>query len=127
MKTQINNLIEFHTAFEMPVLSTPQIPSVSRWELRNKLLIEEANELYAACMIGDIVGAADGLIDSLYILLGTACELGLQNKLEEMFAEVHRSNMSKLDDNGKPVKREDGKVIKSKNYSAPNLKVIIEG
>ena len=69
------------------------------------------NEEYLdACKNGDLVEVADALGDQLYILCGTILKHGLQNKIEEVFDEIQRSNMSKLDINGNPIFREDGKI-----------------
>ena len=72
-------------------------------------------------MAGDLVEVADALGDMLYILCGTIIEHGLQDKIEEVFAEIQRSNMTKLGADGKPIYREDGKVMKGPNYSPPDL------
>ena len=72
-------------------------------------------------MAGDLVEVADALGDMLYILCGTIIEHGLQDKIEEVFAEIQRSNMSKLGADGQPIYREDGKVMKGPNYSPPDL------
>ena len=80
--------------------------------LRN--LIKEENEEYLeACKNNDIIEIADALGDQLYILFGTILKHGLEHKIEEVYDEIHRSNMSKLDENGRPIYREDGKVLKS--------------
>jgi len=65
------------------------------------------------------------LADQLYILLGTMLAHGMQNVIAEVFDEVHRSNMSKLGEDGKPIKREDGKILKGPNYFKPDLGKII--
>ena len=75
---------------------------------------------------GDIVEVADALGDQLYILCGTILKHGLQHKIVEVFNEIQRSNMSKLDINGMPIYREDGKVLKSSLYFRPNIKEILE-
>ena len=87
---------------------------------------EEVIELHEAWSNKDIVEVADAITDCLYILIGTAIEFGLQDKLEDLFDEVHGSNMSKLDENGKPIYRNDGKVMKSANYYKPDLKKILD-
>ena len=74
----------------------------------------------------DIVEIADALGDQLYILCGTILRHGLQDKIIEVFEEIQRSNMSKLDENGNPIYREDGKVLKSNLYFRPNIKAILE-
>jgi predicted HAD superfamily Cof-like phosphohydrolase len=71
------------------------------------------------------VGVADAIADCLYILYGTALEWGLGDKLPVIFDEVHRSNMSKLGADGKPIYREDGKILKGENYTPPQIKDIV--
>ena len=95
-------------------------------ELRHRLMEEENNEYLEAAKNGDIVEVADALGDQLYILCGTILKHGLQHKIAEVFEEIQRSNMSKLDTNGKPIYREDGKIMKSDLYFKPNIKSIIE-
>ena len=87
---------------------------------------EENSEYLEAAKNGDIVEVADALGDQLYILCGTILKHGLQHKIAEVFHEIQRSNMSKLDINGKPIYREDGKVLKSSLYFRPNIKAILE-
>lgn len=122
---QALQVMQWHYKFKVPVADKPIIPPHERIMLRHDILQEEVNELYVAMQRGDIVAVADGIADILYVALGTACECGLQHKLEEIFNEVHRSNMSKLDELGNPIFREDGKVLKSKLYSPPNIEKII--
>jgi len=86
---------------------------------------EENDEYEEAAKNGDIVEVADALGDQLYILCGTILKHGLQFKIEEVFNEIQRSNMSKLDENGKPIYRKDGKIMKSSNYFKPNIEGII--
>lgn len=125
MIDQINMVRRFHEAFDVPVQHYPNLPSWERRKLRADLLKEEALELYAATANDDLVETLDGIIDCLYILFGTALEFGLQDRLVAAFDEVHCSNMSKLDENGNPVKRPDGKVIKSNLFQKPNLAKLI--
>ena len=87
---------------------------------------EENSEYLEAAKNGDIVEVADALGDQLYILCGTILKHGLQHKIVEVFTEIQRSNMSKLDINGMPIYREDGKVLKSSLYFRPNIKAILE-
>ncbi|MFM8455632.1 MAG: hypothetical protein ACKOAK_02585, partial [Ignavibacteria bacterium] len=75
---------------------------------------------------GDLIEVADALGDQLYILCGTLLKHGLKDKIVEVFLEIQRSNMSKLDENGKPIYREDGKVLKSELYFKPNIKSILD-
>ena len=94
--------------------------------LRYSLMNEENGEYLEACQDDDLVEIADALGDQLYILLGTINRHGLQDEIIEVFNEIHSSNMSKLED-GKPVIREDGKILKGKNYFEPKLKPILNG
>lgn len=126
MHTEIEQVKSFHLAFEVPVQSLPQIPPEERCVLRQRILQEEVDELNEAWQQGNLTQVADAITDCLYILFGTAHEFGIAHLLPACFEEVHRSNMSKLGEDGKPLKREDGKVIKSANYIPPNLKSIIE-
>ena len=95
-------------------------------ELRFKLMEEENLEYLKASKENDIVEIADALGDMLYILCGTIISHGLQNKIEEIFQEIQSSNMSKLGDNGKPIYREDGKVLKGPNYFKPDIRKILK-
>lgn len=126
MRKQINQVKEFHNAFNIPIVVLPELPSVQRRQLRNDILQEEVNELNQAAKDGDIIAAADAIIDCLYVLIGTAHEFGLANILEQCFNEVHKSNMSKLGADGKPIVRNDGKVLKGENYREPDLSSIIK-
>jgi predicted HAD superfamily Cof-like phosphohydrolase len=87
---------------------------------------EENEEYLEAAQKGDLVEIADALGDQLYILCGTILRHGLQDKMAEVFQEIQRSNMSKLDADGKPIYREDGKVLKSELYFRPDIKSILE-
>ncbi len=94
--------------------------------LRFNLMKEENEEYLEAAKEGDLVEIADALGDMLYILCGTILKHGLQDKIADLFQEIQRSNMSKLDENGQPIYREDGKVLKSNLYFKPNIKKILE-
>jgi predicted HAD superfamily Cof-like phosphohydrolase len=89
-------------------------------------MAEENEEYLEAAKNGDIVEIADALGDQLYILCGTILKHGLQDKIIDVFKEIQRSNMSKLDKNGKPIYREDGKVMKSELYFKPDIKSILD-
>lgn len=125
MEKHIKQVAQFHRAFGHPVNDTLKFIPLERIILRHTLIEEEVMELLQASTKGDIVGVADAITDCLYILYGTALEWGLADKLPELFNEVHRSNMSKLDEDGNPVYREDGKIIKGNNYTPPHLKDIV--
>lgn len=94
--------------------------------LRFNLMKEENEEYLEAANKGDMPEVADALGDMLYILCGTIIEHGMQYKIEEVFDEIQRSNMSKLGEDGKPVFREDGKVLKGPRYSKPDIRSILE-
>ena len=89
-------------------------------------MAEENDEYLDACKQGDLSLIADALGDKMYILFGTIISHGLQHKIEEVFDEIHRSNMSKLDKNNQPIYREDGKILKSELYFLPDIKQVLE-
>ena len=128
MKNKIAAVHAFHTAFKINIQDTPTIAiSEDRKKLRFELMKEENEEYLEAAQNNDLVEVADALGDMLYILCGTIIEHGMQDKIEEVFNEIQRSNMSKLDKDGQPIYREDGKVMKSDQYFKPDLKSILEG
>ena len=86
---------------------------------------EENEEYLQAAKEGDLTEIADAVGDMLYILCGTILKHGLQDKIADVFEEIQRSNMSKLDKNGQPIYREDGKVLKSELYFKPDIKRIL--
>lgn len=117
----------FHDAFGIQNNYHPTIElSNNEIELRHRLMAEENEEYLEAAKNGDIVEIADALGDQLYILCGTILKHGLQDKIIEVFEEIQRSNMSKLDENGKAIYREDGKIMKSELYFRPNIKSILD-
>lgn len=126
MKKQIKQLIEFHEKFGVPINDKPTIPEDSRILLRHNLLMEENSETFIAANCKDKVEVLDGIIDSLYVLLGTALEYGMQDVLVDAFDEVHKSNMSKLNKDGTVKRNSNGKVIKGDGYKKPNLKKILK-
>ena len=125
MKDQLSKVEEFHNAFKEPNADRPCLEERDIFQLRFKLMAEENEEYLEACWKEDVVGIADALGDQLYILCGTILKHGMQHKIEEVFSEIHRSNMSKLGKDGKPVFRDDGKILKGPNYFKPDLKPII--
>ena len=127
LKDTISAVEIFHEAFGIKNNYEPTIDlSEKDIELRYNLMNEENSEYLEAAKNGDIVEVADALGDQLYILCGTILKHGLQHKIAEVFTEIQRSNMSKLDINGNPIYREDGKVLKSSLYFRPNIKAILE-
>jgi predicted HAD superfamily Cof-like phosphohydrolase len=119
------DVLEFHKKFEVPFKREVGYPGRDRAMLRMKLIYEESQELIGAMHDCNVVETADGIIDLLYVTIGTALEFGMGDKLDKLWDEVHRSNMSKLH-NGRPLKRADGKVLKGKNWTRPDLKSILE-
>ncbi|NBR73658.1 MAG: hypothetical protein EBT72_04945, partial [Flavobacteriia bacterium] len=93
---------------------------------RYKLMQEENEEYLEAAQAGDLVEVADALGDMLYILCGTIISHGFQEKIEAVFDEIQRSNMSKLGKDGKPIYREDGKVMKGPGYFKPNIAALLD-
>lgn len=118
---------EFHRVFGIGNRDAPEHNiGEADLNLRFNLMKEENEEYLEACKNGDIVEIADALGDMMYILFGTICKHGLQHRIAEVFDEIHCSNMSKLDAAGKPIYREDGKVLKSDLYFRPNIKAVLE-
>lgn len=127
LKETIEAVETFHNAFKIENNYTPiAVLSDSDVTLRYNLMKEENEEYLEAAKNGDIVEIADALGDQLYILCGTILKHGLQDKIVEVFQEIQRSNMSKLDENGNPIYREDGKVMKSELYFKPNIQAILD-
>lgn len=127
MKDKIDKVKLFHEVFLIGNEDTLKADvEKSTFQLRYDLMKEENEEYLEACKDGDIVEIADALGDMLYIWCGSVLKHGMQDVIEEIFNEIQRSNMSKLDADGKPIFREDGKVLKGENYFKPNIKAIIE-
>jgi predicted HAD superfamily Cof-like phosphohydrolase len=127
MKRQLDHVAKFHDTFGIANENAPTANiSMETILLRYKLMREENEEYLEAAQAGNLVEVADALGDLLYILCGTILSHGLQHKIEEVFEEIQRSNMSKLDADGKPIYREDGKVLKSELYFRPDIKSILE-
>lgn len=122
--TNANKVKLFMESFGQEVKSKPEFPSDDTVKLRIELISEELQELVDACKAGDIIEVADALTDILYVTYGAAHSFGIP--IDECFKEVQRSNMSKLGEDGKPIYREDGKVMKGPNYSVPNLKNVLQ-
>ena len=148
----IEQVKEFYIAFKQEEHLKDYGITPERMVLRNKLWNEECEELVEAIEKKDKVKILDAIVDMMYVRIGTLLEhhrgayfmagndmelincskyftkhIDINLKLlEDAFDEVHRSNMSKLDENGEPIFREDGKVMKGSNYFKPNLKTILE-
>ena len=127
MKKRIAAVKEFHSAFGLGI---EEKPVANLGEAKNRLrfnLMQEENEEYLeAANKNDLVEVADALGDMLYILCGTIIEHGMQHKIEEVFDEIQSSNMSKLGADGKPIYREDGKVLKGPDYFKPDIARILK-
>lgn len=127
MKSKIKAVEHFHNSFGLGVSQKPRADlGKDKNLLRYKLMREENEEYLEAANNGDLVEVADALGDMLYILCGTILEHGMQHKIEEVFEEIQKSNMSKLGHDGKPIYREDGKVLKGPNYFKPDIKAILD-
>lgn len=121
-KTTLEQVREFHETYELPVRDAPYLSCAQTNELRINLLAEELEELQDAIKDNDPVEVLDALVDLQYVLDGAFLSFGLHDVKESAFNEVHRSNMSKLGEDGKPIRREgDGKVMKGPNYFKPDL------
>ena len=115
---------KFMDTFGQIVRTKPQFPDDKTMQLRFDLIKEELNELEHAMKTKNLKEVADALTDILYVTYGASCAYGIN--LDKCFKEVQRANMSKLDNNGKPIYNEKGKVMKGPNYLEPNLKQFVE-
>ena len=126
IKNELNAVAKFHDAFGIESAESPSVNiSEQTILLRHNLMKEENEEYLVAAQKKDLIEVADALGDMLYILCGTILSHGMQYKITEVFNEIQRSNMSKLGDDGKPIYREDGKVLKGPNYFKPDIKSIL--
>ena len=119
MNKEQKMVTEFHEAFNITINKYPAIPTLQDRALRQALIAEELEELETAMLNGSITESADALADLLYVVYGTAVSFGLD--IEPIFAEVHRSNMTKIGGH----KRADGKWVKPDTYSPAKLQPII--
>ena len=127
MKKQIKKVAEFHKLFKIGNQKTIKSNiGENIYNLRYNLMNEENNEYLIACKNNDFNEIADALGDQLYILFGTILKHGLQDKIENIFDEIHRSNLSKLDESGNPIFRHDGKILKSGSYFKPDISKILK-
>ena len=122
--TNATDVKTFMTTFGQEVKSKPEFPDADTVKLRIELIQEELQELVDACNTNDIVEVADALTDILYVTYGAAHSFGIH--IDACFKEVQRSNMSKLGEDGKPIYREDCKVMKGPGYSVPDLKSVLQ-
>lgn len=121
--TNNDKVKKFMETYGQEVKHRPEFPDADTCNLRLELIAEELNELYDAISDKDIIAVADALTDILYVTYGAGHAFGVD--LDACFDEVHRSNMSKLGEDGKPIYRDDGKVLKGPNYSEPDLERVL--
>ena len=127
IQKELNAVQAFHEAFKLNCAEQPTVAIPEKIkELRFRLMEEENQEYLEAAKNNDMVEVADALGDMLYILCGTILSHGMQHKIEEVFDEIQRSNMSKLGEDGEPIYREDGKVMKGPNYFKPDIAKIFK-
>ena len=127
IKKPVEAVTAFHKAFGLNVSTNPTVDLPEEIKkLRYNWMKAENEEYLEAIKNDDLVEVADALGVMLYILCGTIISHGLQDKMESIFDEIQRSNMSKLDSNGKPIYREDGKVMKGPHYFKPNIAAILK-
>ena len=115
---------KFMITFGQTVKNKAEFPEEKVIKLRENLILEELSELKDAIKAKDIVEVADALTDILYVTYGAGHALGIN--LDNCFDEVQNSNMSKLDENGNPIKNEQGKVLKGPKYFKPNLSKFLD-
>ena len=120
MVSNFERVRDFMTTFGQEVKTVPEFPSEDIQRLRQELIHEEFVEFMES---DNLVDVADALTDLLVVIYGAGHAYGID--LDECFKELHRSNMSKLGEDGKPIYREDGKVLKGPNYSEPNLEAVM--
>lgn len=126
-RTTLDQVKEFHETYGLPVKTAPDISDAKTNALRINLLAEELEELQEALDAGDIVEVLDALTDLQYVLDGAYLSFGLHDVKEAAFAEVQRSNMSKLGADGKPIVRpEDGKILKGPGFFEPDLSQFVK-
>jgi predicted HAD superfamily Cof-like phosphohydrolase len=123
--TNFTEVGKFMQTFGQEVQTSPKIPKYATQMLRLSLILEEYTELEDAIAEGHMEGIADALTDILYVTYGAGHAFGID--LDKCFEEVQRSNMSKLGADGKPIYRDDGKIMKGPNYSEPDLRKVLNG
>lgn len=123
----VQDVAAFHVVTDTPVLGVPAFCSHERLRLRHDLIAEEVDEMLSGAEERDMVEVADGIIDSIYVLIGMGLELGLP--MAELWAEVQRSNMAKAvkqpDGSFKVVYRADGKILKPDGWTPPDIAGIL--
>ena len=123
-RTNFDKVRLFMEAFGQEVKLKPEFPDAETRKMRLDLIEEELEELKDACFNKDMVEVADALADLLYVVYGAGHAFGID--LDDSFREVHVSNMSKLGEDGKPIYREDGKVMKGPKFKPPALQEVLD-
>ena len=126
MTKQLEQVKEFHEKFLQDMNSTPELLSIEESRLRYALMKEENQEYLDAAKNEDIIEVLDACADQLYILCGTILKHGLQDMIVPAFNLVHANNMAKLGPDGKPIFREDGKIIKPEGFEKVELKTLFK-
>ena len=123
---RIEKVLQFNRSFNLPIRNKPSLIPPAESRLLIDMTMEENQEYREAVDADDIVEIADALIDRLYLIYGDIIRHGLADKINALFDEVHNSNMSKLDENDKPIYKNNGKVKKSDRYFKPDIKKILD-
>lgn len=122
-RSQYHKVLQWHRAFGLPVADKPTILPEDRRDLRWDLIEEELTEVFEALEEGDLEHVAKELGDLSWVVQGMAVEMGID--LDLVVSAIAKSNMSKLGEDGKPILREDGKVLKGDSYFEPSLSKIL--
>lgn len=122
--TNFEKVREFHKVFNHLIKTKPEMPKDTLKQLRIDLIQEEFDEFVDGVENGNLTAVADALTDLLYVVYGAGLVFGID--LDKTFEEVHNSNMSKLGEDGKPIYREDGKVLKGPNFKEPDFSFIFK-
>ena len=127
MQDKLKAVAQFHEAFGLGKSASPTAKLTPETiSLRHRLMAEENDEYLEAASGNDLAEVADALGDMLYILCGTILEHGMHEVIEDVFSAIQESNMSKLGSDGKPIYREDGKVMKGPGYFKPDIDAVLE-
>jgi predicted HAD superfamily Cof-like phosphohydrolase len=127
MQPYLNAVKEFHDAFGIQNADHPFVPiNEATVRLRHNLMAEENDEYLEAALAQNTVEIADALGDQLYILCGTLLAHGMGEVIDQVFSAIQASNMSKLGADGRPIYREDGKVLKGPGYFRPDIASVLD-
>jgi|TARA_R110001606_G_scaffold391172_2_gene558726 predicted HAD superfamily Cof-like phosphohydrolase len=126
LDSKLEMVKEFNRSFDIQNETKPSLLSKEKFQLKLNIMQEELDEYKEACENEDLVEVADAIVDMMYVLYGIIIQHGLSDVFYDMFQEVHKSNMSKLE-RGKPLRRSDGKILKGSEYFKPDLKNILDG